>query len=93
MKLIREDESGRTYQAKGFRIYYRTSGHVAGDNNINVHEHIYLISGQAEVRVGEDTVVHEAPAFVDIPEKTQHAIEAITDVAFIVFHPDESVDS
>lgn len=45
MKLIKENEKGKTYQAPNFKILYRYKGSISGDNDINVEELIYFING------------------------------------------------
>jgi glyoxylate utilization-related uncharacterized protein len=91
VELLSENEAGKTYQADGFRVYYRVAGHVAGDNDENVREYVHLISGIADVRIAGKSHKLEAPSIIEIPEKTQHTITATTDVTFIITHPDEEV--
>jgi len=85
MKLIKENEKGKTYQANGFKILYRYKGRIAGDNSENVKETIYFITGSAEITLRDKTWTVEAPAKVEFPVKTYHKIKALTDISFIVF--------
>jgi mannose-6-phosphate isomerase-like protein (cupin superfamily) len=85
VKLIKENEKGKTYQADGFKILYRYESTTSGDNSENVKELIYLIEGSAEVTLEDSTQVIEAPAKIEFPAKTYHKIKALTDISFIIF--------
>ena len=84
MKLLKENEKGKTYQVKDFKIFYRNKDSISGDNSENVEEEIYLISGSAEVTLKESTKIVNAPAKIDFPAKTYHKIKALTDIIFIL---------
>ena len=85
LELIKENEKGKNYQADGFKITYRYQGAVSGDNAENLQETLYLISGKARVTVEDNITEYEAPAKFEIPAKTYHKIEALTDIACILF--------
>jgi len=85
MKIIKENEKGKTYQADNFKILYRYKDAIAGDNSENVKELIYFISGSAEITLGDKTWIVESPAKVEFPAKTYHKIVALTDISFILF--------
>lgn len=85
IKLIKENEKGKTYQAEGFKILYKYKDKIAGDNSENVKELIYFIIGSAEITLKDKTWVVESPAKVEFPAKTYHKIKAITDISFILF--------
>jgi hypothetical protein len=85
MKLIKENEKGKTYQADGFKILYRYKDKIAGDNSKNVRELIYFVTGSAKITLENKTWVIESPAKVEFPANTYHKIEALTDINFILF--------
>lgn len=87
MKLLKKTEAGKTYNTdkSNLKILYRNKGSVAGDNNKNPAEEIYLITGTAEVTLKNETWEVEPPAKVEFPAKTYHRIKALTDISFIVF--------
>jgi mannose-6-phosphate isomerase-like protein (cupin superfamily) len=85
MRLIKENEKGKTFQAEGFKILYRNKNSVAGDNEENPEELIYFITGSAEITLKDRTWTIESPAKVEFPAKTYHKIKALTDVSFVVF--------
>ena len=85
IKLIKEDEKGKTYQADNFKILYRYKDTISGDNSENVEELIYFIIGSAEVTLKDSTWKVEAPAKIEFPAKTYHKIKALTDISFILF--------
>ncbi len=85
MKIIKEDDRGKTYQADGFKILYRNKDTISGDNSENAEEIIYLVSGSAEVTLGEKTWVAHFPSEIFFPAKTYHKIRALTDIVLILF--------
>jgi len=85
MKLIKENEKGKTYQVDGFKIFYRYKDAIAGDNSENPEEIIYFITGSAEITLQNKTWTIEAPAEVEFPAKTYHKIKALTDISFTLF--------
>lgn len=84
MKLIKESDKGKAYQADDFKIIYRYKDTISGDNEENVEELIYLVSGSAEVTLKDKTWTAEAPAKIEFPAKTYHKIKALTDICFIL---------
>lgn len=85
LELIKSNEKGKTYQADGFKIFYRFKNTISGDNSANLNEQIYLISGEALVTVNSNKITIEAPTTIEIPAKTYHKIEAQTDIVFILY--------
>lgn len=87
MKLIKENEKGKNYQADGFKITYRYKGAIT-ENAVNLHEILFLITGKVKVTINDKTETIEAPARIEIPAKTYHKIEALTDIACVLFEYD-----
>jgi len=85
MKVIKENEKGKTYQADNFKILYRYKGTTSGDNSENPKEIIYFINGSAEITLKDKTWVIKAPEKVEFPAKTYHKIIALTDISLIIF--------
>ncbi|MBU0958761.1 MAG: hypothetical protein KKB31_02325 [Nanoarchaeota archaeon] len=85
VKLIKENEKGKIYQADGFKILYRNKGSISGDNFENVEELMYLVEGSAELTLGDSICIIKAPKKFDIPAKTYHKIRAITDIILVMF--------
>ena len=84
MKLIKENEKGKTYQTDKFKILYRNKDTISGDNEVNVEELLYLVSGKAEITLKDSAWIAEAPAKIEFPAKTYHKIKAITDIILIL---------
>ena len=80
IELLRESEKGRTYQCDGFKLLYRKSGSVSGDNEVNPDEKIYLVVWSASVVIGKQQFDYDAPAYFEIPKQTFHTITAKTDI-------------
>ena len=85
LKLIKEKDAGKNYQADGFKVFYRYKNSIAGDNDENIKEIIYLITGSAEVTLEDEVEIIEAPAKIVFPANTYHKIKALTDISFVLF--------
>lgn len=85
MKLIKENDKGKTFQADGFKILYRYKNKIAGDNAINPKETIYFVTGSAEITLRDKTWTIMAPNKIEFPSKTYHKIKALSNISFIVF--------
>lgn len=85
VKLLKNDEKGKKYQADHFKIFYRNRGSISGGNAKNVEEIIYLITGSAEITLRQATRKITAPARIHFPARTFHQIKALTDISFILF--------
>ena len=84
LKFIKKKNGFTSYQADGFKIYYGEKGSVAGDNNKNPEELIYLLQGRMNVTVENKTVECTAPSEIYIPAKTYHKLESKTKTIFLV---------
>lgn len=84
LKIIKSDNNGETYQAEGFKILYRKKGSTSGDNEINDKELLYLVNGVAKVTIKARTVTYDSPETFEIPARTYHKIEAITDIIILI---------
>ena len=86
LKFVKEKNGFKSYQSeRGFKIYYGDKGSIAGDNNINPEEVIYLINGKIRIIIDDKIDEFNFPAEIKIPAKIYHKLEALTDVTFIVF--------
>ncbi len=86
MKLVKNNEKGKVYEGGDLKVFYREKGSISGDNDVNLHEKIYLINGEAKLTLENNTEKIIAPAEVEIPEKTYHKIVAITDITFVLLN-------
>lgn len=85
LELIKENEKGKAYDTDRCKILYRNKWCVAGDNELNPYELIYLINGNAQITLKDETKVIEAPEVFEFPANTYHKILALTDISFILF--------
>jgi hypothetical protein len=83
--LLKQNEKWSTYQADGFKICYRNQWSISWDNSVNEEELIYLITWSAEITLQDIVRTAQAPAMIEFPAKTYHAIKALTDISFILY--------
>jgi glyoxylate utilization-related uncharacterized protein len=84
LKLLTDNEKGKTYQADNLKIYYRNRNTISGNNSENIEELIYLISGEIEFTLKDKIEKISGPAEIRIPAKTFHKILALSDIVFII---------
>lgn len=85
LKLIKQNEKGKLYQADGFKVAYRSKDTDSGDNDENQEEIIYLISGSLEFALKDQVTTVNAPAKLHIPANTYHKLHALEDIVFLLF--------
>ena len=85
LDLIKENEKWTTYDTTKCRILYRNKWFIAGDNETNPYELIYLINWKAEITLWADSRIIDAPNVFEFPANTYHKIKALTDISLIVF--------
>jgi quercetin dioxygenase-like cupin family protein len=89
MKYVRKWEPDQTNEkGQGFKagrlFYYTTNpGAVRADHTHPEAETLWVIKGKAELQVGEEREVIEAPCMVEIPGNIYHKLTAITQTNFI----------
>jgi hypothetical protein len=86
LEFIKNKNGFKSYQANGFKIYYGEKNSVAGDNEVNSAEIVYLLSDKMEVIVGDKTVKYSTPIKFEIPEKTYHKLYSLSKTIFLVFN-------
>lgn len=85
LKFIKDKNGFKSFQADDFKIYYGEKDSIAGDNDINPKELIYLIEGNMDVELAGESFKFIAPAEIKIPANTYHKIIALTKVSFLIF--------
>jgi mannose-6-phosphate isomerase-like protein (cupin superfamily) len=84
--LYKQNEKWKSYKTNNFDIFYRNASTIAGDNEINKYEHVFLVSWQAKITIKDKYKVVYSPCEFEFPANTYHKIEAITDIIFLVFY-------
>ena len=81
--LIKEGESGPTFQIEGYTLRLRWAGHKGGMHEHETPEELVFVHGTARITVGEETQEVKAPFVVRFPPNTFHEIVYVSDVAFL----------
>ncbi|MBU0471270.1 MAG: hypothetical protein KKF89_03465 [Nanoarchaeota archaeon] len=83
LNIRKENEKGKIYDADKFMIIFRNKQSVSADHVHEKPETLFLIQGEIEVTVGDETKVFNKPAKIDINPNTYHKIIALTDAIFL----------
>ena len=84
--LYKQNEKWRNYKTDNFDIFYRNAWTVAWDNDINKYERVFLVSWKAKIKIKDKFEIVDSPCEFEFSANTYHAIEAISDIIFLVFY-------
>ncbi|TKJ17157.1 hypothetical protein CEE44_01320 [Candidatus Woesearchaeota archaeon B3_Woes] len=83
LRIIKSDERGFMYDCDKLNFISRKKGTTNADHSHNVPEILYLVKGEAELTIGDETKTVEAPVKIEIPEKTHHKLVALSDIEIL----------
>jgi mannose-6-phosphate isomerase-like protein (cupin superfamily) len=83
LPLVKEGESGPTYQLDGYTLRLRWAGYKGGMHEHETPEELVFVHGKAKITIDEESKEVEAPFIVRFPPDTYHEILYVSDVAFL----------
>ena len=84
IKIIKSDERGIIYDCGNSSFITRTKGTVGADHTHEDHEIIYLVKGEIELTIGDETQKVKAPIMFRINPNVYHKVVALTDIDFVI---------
>ena len=84
IKIIKSDERGIIYNCGKSRFISRKKGTVGADHSHESPEIIYLVKGEIELTIGNETKTVKAPIMFKINSDIYHKIVALTDIQFVI---------
>ncbi len=82
--VIKSDERGVILDCGKSNFISRKKGTISADHTHAEHEIFYLVKGEVEVTVGEETQVMRAPVKIDVPPNVHHKLIALTDFELVI---------
>ena len=83
IKIIKSDDRGVIYNCGKSNFISRRKGSLSSHSHEG-SEIVYLVKGEIELTIGNETQRVKAPAKYEIPENIHHAMIALTDIEFII---------
>ena len=83
LPIIRKDGRGTIYDCDKLKFISRKKGTISANHEHSVQEILYLIIGEVELTVGDETKTVQAPIKITLPPGTYHKLVALTDIAIL----------
>ena len=84
IKIIKSDERGIIYDCGNSSFITRKKGTVGADHIHNDPEIIYLVKGEIELTINNETKIVKAPIMFKINSNVYHKVVALTDIDFVI---------
>ena len=78
-----DDKKGPTYDCGKVKLLIRKKGSICADHSHAVQEILYLISGEMELTVGDETKIVKALTRIFIQPNEYHKFLALSDLEII----------
>ena len=83
LRVIKSDERGIMYDCDKLNFISRKKGSVSANHSHSDHEILYLVKGEVELTLGNETTRVVAPVKIDIPGGTFHKLVALSDIEIL----------
>jgi mannose-6-phosphate isomerase-like protein (cupin superfamily) len=84
IKIIKSDERGVIYDCGKSNFIARSKGSISADHIHDDPETIYLVKGEVELTIGEETKIVKAPIKFSYPGNIYHKLVALTDIELVI---------
>ena len=83
LRIAKSDERGIMYDCDKLRFIARKQGSISANHAHEDGEILYLVKGEIELTVGEETHTVRAPAKIEIPGSIYHKLIALSDIELL----------
>lgn len=84
IKIIKSDERGIIYDCGNSSFITRKKGTIGANHTHEDQEIIYLVKGEIELTIGDETKIVKAPIMFKINSNVYHKVVALTDIDFVI---------
>ena len=85
LEIVKSDERGVIYDCEKIKLVIRKKDSI-GAGHVHVEgEHMFLIEGEMQLTVGEESARVTALNQIDIPPNTYHKLVALTDIKLLYY--------
>jgi len=85
LPIVKSDKRGIIYNCNSVNFLFRKKGTVSSDHTHKEGEDIFLVEGEIELTIGNETKKVKAPIKIEIEPNVYHKIVALTDIR-ILYH-------
>lgn len=78
--IIRKDERGAMYNCDKLNLIQRKKGTISADHTHEDKEILYLIKGEIELTIGDETKIVKAPSKIEIEPNQYHKLVALSEI-------------
>ena len=84
IRVIKSDERGTIYDCGESRFISRKKGTISASHIHEDSETIYLVKGEVELTIGDETQLIKAPVKFDVAPNVYHKLVALTDIELVI---------
>ena len=85
IQILRSDDRGVMYNCDKLHFIVRKKDTTSADHTHEKGEVLFLINGEMELTVGDETRVVKAMSKIKIPPNTYHKLIALTDIGLLEY--------
>jgi len=82
--IIKSDERGVIYDCGKSCFISRKKGTVSANHSHEDPEIVYLVRGEIELTIGDETEIVKAPAMFETGPNVHHKLIALTDIELVI---------
>ncbi|MBU0612599.1 cupin domain-containing protein [Patescibacteria group bacterium] len=82
--VIKSDDRGVILDCGRSNFISRKKGTVSADHTHDENEIVYLVKGEVELTMGEETQIVKAPVKFVAPPNIYHKLVALTDIEMVI---------
>ncbi len=84
MKIVKSDERGVIYDCGRSNFIARKKGSISADHKHEGAEIVYLVKGEIELTIGNNTQIVKAPVKFSYASNVYHKLVALTDIELVI---------
>lgn len=84
ISIIKSDERGVIYDCGKSRFIFRKEGTVSANHKHEDPEVVYLVKGEVELTIDNETQIVKAPIMFKMDSNIYHKLVALTDIDLVI---------
>jgi mannose-6-phosphate isomerase-like protein (cupin superfamily) len=84
IKIIKSDERGIIYDCGKSSFISRKKGTISANHKHEDPEIVYLVKGEVELTIGDETQIVKAPIMFKTDSNVYHKLVALTDIELVI---------
>ena len=85
IKIIKSDDRGTIYACGEANFISRIKGSISANHTHEQAEKLYLVRGEIELTIGDETQVVASPASFEVGSNIYHKLVALTDIELVEY--------